>query len=230
MIENKKVNKKNIIILMVSLLFIITSTMLFLELAEDVWEEEQFYIDEVASELLKVDEIHPLYAVITWVTTLGSVPLLVSATIILSLYLMFSSKHTKWEVTFLLINMIGISTLTSILKRIIHRDRPGIFGQYEDWSYSFPSGHTTGAIAFYGFCAYVVWRSGKKQKSRILISLCLLLLAVVIAFSRIMLGVHYFTDILAGATIASSWLLICLIMMEWLTWRKNMKGHFYTSK
>ena len=229
MTENKMLSKKNIIILMVSLLIIITSTMLFFELAEDVWEEKKFYIVDVASDLLKFDALHPLHAFITWITTLGSVPFLVSSTILLSIYLIFSSKHTKWEVIFLLINMIGISSLTSILKRIIHRDRPGIFGQYEDWTYSFPSGHTTGAIAFYGFFAYVIWRGGKKQISRILIGLSLLLLAVVIALSRIMLGVHYFTDIVAGAAIASSWLLLCFIMMEWFTWRKKMKSHKYTS-
>ena len=213
--------KKVIFTVIASLLIITSSSILFIEIAEEVWEEESFYIDEIANEILQIDNTQSFHLIATWITELGSVPFLVTTTIFLSIYFIFSNKYTRWTVMFLLVNMLGISAITSLLKMIFQRERPAIFAQFDGVGYSFPSGHTTGAIAFYGFCAYVVWRSGKKHVGRILLTLFLTVLAVMVALSRIMLGVHYFTDIIAGAAIATSWLIICLLLMEWFTWKQK---------
>src|SRR5699024_8444544 len=122
---------------------------------------------------------------------------------------------------FFVINMIGISTMTSVLKEFFKRDRPSINAQYDGTGFSFPSGHSTGSVAFYGFILYLLWRSNIKQWLKWLLIFISGLLAVMIPFSRVILGVHYFTDILAGMALALAWLTLCILVLEFLSRRTS---------
>ena len=199
----------------------IISVRLFLTIAAKINEGDIFYLDEILGEGLAVGEGNPIHTLMEVITKLGSVPFLTFATISLAIYLFLARKHSNQTAIFLLINMIGISLMTTILKDFFHRDRPGIFEQYDGTGYSFPSGHTTGSISFYGFCAYLVWLHVRETWKRVILTAFLLLLALMISFSRVILAVHYVTDIVAGAAIASIWLLLCILLLEVLKWRKQ---------
>lgn len=74
--------------------------------------------------------------------------------------------------------------------------------------YSFPSGHSMISAAFYGFLIYLIYKKVKNKKLKITLIIVLSILIVSIGISRIYLGVHYTSDVLAGFTVSVSYLII----------------------
>ena len=105
--------------------------------------------------------------------------------------------------------------LNVFLKHLFNRSRPS----WDDPlltldSSSFPSGHTAGATLFYGFlAAYMVWRMKNSAARALAVLGCALMIALV-GFSRIYLGVHFLSDVLAAVSISTVWLVICLIAVR----------------
>jgi undecaprenyl-diphosphatase len=79
---------------------------------------------------------------------------------------------------------------------------------------SFPSGHAMGSAIGLGMCLVVALRFLKKKRSRILISAAVILLILLIGFSRIYLRAHWFTDVVGGFTLAAAWLVCCLALLN----------------
>ncbi len=105
----------------------------------------------------------------------------------------------------------GGAILDEILKLIFRRVRPELLlGGQHLTSYSFPSGHATGAICFFGFLIWLSWKLLTKPILNVVITLILVLMVLLIGFSRIYLGVHYPTDVLGGYLAGGSWLIINL--------------------
>ena len=105
-----------------------------------------------------------------------------------------------------LINLIFVFMLNYILKLIFSRTRPIDINIITETGYSFPSGHAMISLAIYGFLAYLLWKSDFKYK-KIGVSL-LVLLIVLIGISRIYLGVHYTSDVIAGFIVSLGYLLL----------------------
>src|SRR5699024_2766381 len=191
------------------------AVLVFVEIADDILEKEKFEIDQFFQHISWIEQENALHQVMSLVTEAGSVVFLVIASILVVVY-MFLAKKSKWMVIFFIINMVGISAMTTVLKELFKRDRPEIITQYDGTGFSFPSGHSTGAIAFYGFILYMLWRSNIRQWLKWLLIFICGLLAIMIPFSRVILGVHYFTDILAGIALSLAWLILCIIVLEYL--------------
>jgi len=91
----------------------------------------------------------------------------------------------------------------------------GLVPVYVETSYSFPSGHATIAVAFYGFLIYVVWRNTKSWTYKINLLFAGLVIIAAIGFSRLYLGVHFLSDVLSGYLLGLLWLIISVSMVEW---------------
>ena len=104
-----------------------------------------------------------------------------------------------------LINLLSVFTLNYVLKIIFSRERPIDINIISETGYSFPSGHAMISLAIYGFFAYLLWKSNYKYKKIGVI--LLILLIILIGISRIYLGVHYTSDVIAGFIISLSYLL-----------------------
>lgn len=143
------------------------------------------------------------------ITLFGEVFVVVFFAVLASLFLW--RKRLKKEIVALWIALIGGSATTYLLKIIIDRPRPIDAVILED-SASFPSGHATIAVAFYGFFAYLLFNNIKNihtsQKYRASIILAGAVLIFLIGFSRLYLGVHYLSDVLAGYLVGLLWLLV----------------------
>ena len=106
------------------------------------------------------------------------------------------------------LNLILASLTNYTLKQIVQRPRPIEYRIIDESGYSLPSGHSMVSMAFYGYLIYLIYKQiGNKYIKWSLISL-LSLLIISIGISRIYLGVHYVSDVIAGFLVAISYLII----------------------
>lgn len=127
--------------------------------------------------------------------------------ILLSCLMILFVKNKKISKAFLL-NLILVFLLNYVLKIIFARSRPIDINLIVETGFSFPSGHAMMSLGIYGFLIYLLLLSDKNKISKIIGSASLILLIFLIGISRIYLGVHYATDVIAGFIISASYLLL----------------------
>lgn len=137
------------------------------------------------------------------ISFLASASVLISITIILWLILK-NKKITKY----ISLNLVLSFVLNRLIKIIIQRPRPQAFPLVIENGYSFPSAHAMISFAYYGFIIYLIMKSNKTKKEKVIYTLLLSLLILLIGISRIYLGVHYATDVIGGFVIALAYLVI----------------------
>ena len=177
---------------------------LFLAFAEDVFNKEivrgdvigyQFISDYIMSEKLT--------PVIKMITNFGGAMVLS----ITALLLLIMIKDKKIGVG-ILINLCTATGLNLILKSLLQRPRPTEFRIINETGYSFPSGHSMISMAFYGFIIYLIYEKVKNKYIKWTSITLLSILIVMIGFSRIYLGVHYVSDVLAGFLFSIAYLIV----------------------
>ena len=187
--------------------YIIISLFAFILIATAVLFKATMKEDLLLYYLLISIKNNILLSVATLLSFLGSI----KGLIVVSFFLIFILKSNKQRI-FLFLDLIGSGLIINITKNIFLRERP-IIGQNLLADYSFPSGHTFIAITFYGFLLYLVMKD-KKVSYRKLKEGVLLFLIITIPLSRLILGVHYLTDVLGGITLGLAYLFFLIIMYE----------------
>ena len=118
--------------------------------------------------------------------------------------------------------LAGNAWLNPTLKAVFSRLRPtSDSGLSAAIGYSFPSGHSSGAMVTYGMFAYLVWRMSARRRG---VAICGLAIAVILAVgaSRVYLGVHFLSDVLAGYASGAAWLALVVAAVEvWCATRKS---------
>jgi membrane protein DedA with SNARE-associated domain/membrane-associated phospholipid phosphatase len=106
----------------------------------------------------------------------------------------------------------GAGLLTIILKNLIRRPRPPAAADFlNGTTFSFPSGHALGSLVGYGMLAYVIGASlNETQEGRLRLVIATAVLVIAIGISRLYLGVHYFSDVVAGYAVGILWLSVCI--------------------
>jgi len=101
------------------------------------------------------------------------------------------------------------------LKHTFHRTRPiGALQHLSDPSYSYPSGHAMGAMIGYGMLTYLVLLRVRQPAARALVTAIAALVIIAIGTSRLVLAVHYFTDVVGGFAAGAVWLALSLAAVE----------------
>ena len=130
-----------------------------------------------------------------------AVALTISAVVFVFLY----RRRLLVEASLLPLVLGGAELLNLILKLSFHRARPEVAFVKLD-TYSFPSGHAMISTAAYGALAYLAWPYLRTRRRRVLTIAATAIFVVLICFSRLYLGVHYLSDVLAGAAGGLFWL------------------------
>ena len=112
------------------------------------------------------------------------------------------------DAVFVIFNLIFLRLLNYVIKIIIKRDRPNILRLIKIGEYSFPSGHAMISMGVYGYLIYLIYKKIKNPYIKYLGIIILSLLIILIGISRIYLGVHYFSDVVAGYTLSLIYLII----------------------
>ncbi len=174
-------------------------------------------VDRRLAALLLVFRSPLLLSVFLKVTLLGNWQIILGGTGLFSLYL-FLEKKMNFLVPFW-VTLGGCGFFTTVGKWLFHRQRP--FDMTRFLEFSFPSGHSAYSACFYGFLAYFMIRQTKDRVRQIDIVFAWGLIVGAVGFSRLYLGVHYLSDVLAGALLGFSWLLIGISLVEWKEARGN---------
>jgi membrane-associated phospholipid phosphatase len=156
-----------------------------------------------------------LTAVLTAFTTIGSSVVLVS--LACSVTVLLAATRRSAEAALVAGATAGALLLWPLLKNIVERTRPedGHLVQVSSWAY--PSGHSLASAVVFGVLAVLGYRRARTRATRVAIAVTAALLVAVVGVSRVYLGVHWPTDVLAGWLIGALWLAVCLWVYEWLT-------------
>ena len=123
----------------------------------------------------------------------------ISVIIVVFILLIFLGKENIYK----LMLTVGITVGTNqLLKHTIRRVRPDHLRLIKETGYSYPSGHSMVSVALYGLLIYLIHKNVKNKVLRVILIIPLLVLILGIGISRIYLGVHYPTDVLAGFSLA----------------------------
>ena len=133
--------------------------------------------------------------------------------IFFALVLFFVWKRWWPFIITLVVAVPGGMLLNEWVKVLVHRQRPFVDGPFVDWSgYSFASGHTIGATLLYGQLLLFILPVLKARHWRLLSIFSAISLVALVGFSRIALGAHFLTDVLAAILFGIIWLALCLVL------------------
>jgi undecaprenyl-diphosphatase len=185
----------------------------FAEIADNVREGATQRFDERIMHWMATHQTATRRMVMADITELGTGVVVMMVVAIAALFL-WLTRHKHSAALLLVATSVGI-VINSFLKDVFHRDRPAIF----DWgtevfSSSFPSGHAMSAAIVYGTVAYLAARLQRTHLARALTIGAALILILLIAFSRVYLGVHYPSDTLAGLLVGLAWAAFCMATLE----------------
>jgi membrane-associated phospholipid phosphatase len=160
------------------------------------------------------------------VTRLGNVPVLAAVTLVAAIVL--ARKRLTSELELLLLAAIGAEILSVGLKLGFERERPFFPDPLATEStYSFPSGHASVSLAVYGTIGYIAARHAPSRGRQIGILVAAAGLILLIGFSRLYLGVHYLSDVIAGFSLGLAWVALCVVLLHL---RLRLKARRQTSR
>jgi undecaprenyl-diphosphatase len=191
----------------------LAATWIFVTIAGEVREGETQAFDVAVLRYIETHQTPFLDNAAIEITFLGT-GLIVMTIVIVSGMFLWLTKH-KHSALLLIVATTGSILVNNLLKMGFDRPRPQVFewGQHTVSS-SFPSGHAMSAATVYMTVAYLAARLQRRHISRVLTLIAATIVVVLIAISRLYLGVHYPTDVAAGVLIGIAWAALCMAMLE----------------
>ena len=194
---------------------------LFFELADEIGAGESLAEFDVAlsaalHEHLSLETLR----VFSIITRLGDGEVLFAIGVVA--FAVLAAKRLRLLAAAWVVTTLSGALLNRILKAIFERSRPlhdhGLTAE-EGWS--FPSGHASGSMLVYGLLAYVVVRN-TPSTWHVPAALAGIALVIFVGSSRVLLQVHYLSDVLAGYASATAWIAICIAALETVRWRERL--------
>jgi len=203
------------LVLTAQLIVLVAAGWAFGSLAQDVLGRKDFTrIDEPAVRYLAENRTGWLTAVLRDVTWLGSTALLIPMVVVVSLA--FRRRTRSWApAAQLALSLGGAIVLYDVIKPLVSRPRPQI-GHLVSVAtgYAFPSGHATQTAAVGVTLAILVSAITRSWRRKVAIWMAAILVALAVGFSRVYLGVHWPTDVLAGYALGALWATLCCVTLK----------------
>jgi membrane-associated phospholipid phosphatase len=200
------------------LLGLILSVLVMLLMAKIHEEIAQPFLEHVDQQLMQTIHAHNTPALTRLAFTLSFIgsPLALVPGIALSALVLWAVKLRR-DALLLVIAIGGAALLDTVLKLHFRRIRPTVpWALVTEHSFSFPSGHSVGAVVLYGTITYLIWNHLHDLAQRAAVIASALLLIAGIGASRVYIGVHYPTDVAAGYLVGLLWLLTLIGANQYL--------------
>ena len=208
--------------LLLGLAAAVASLVFFGWLADEVLEGQTRHFDDATRAAVHTLASPTLTSAMRGISFLGSTLFLMVATIMVVAW--FALRKWGREAKLFAITMIGASLLNTTLKLAFQRPRPiPFFDLTPPETYSFPSGHALASCCFFAGLAAILPGRVKQKRARMLIWIAAATMFLLIGLSRIYLGVHYTTDVIAGFTAALIWILVVRFVELQLARRRRRK-------
>jgi undecaprenyl-diphosphatase len=208
-------------LLLAGLAIILVCVTFFAMLADEVMEGGTQRFDDSVLLWMNRHASPPLTGVALDFTALGS-GLIVWLVLLAASVFLWSSRH-RWSVGLLWVSVLGAGLINSMMKMLFQRERPHLFPWRTPYAglSSFPSGHSMTAMVCYATLAYLVARLAPTAFLRRFTIGMAAVLILLIGMSRMYLGVHYPTDVLAGFATGLAWASFCALGMEALRYFRH---------
>lgn len=201
--NERKENKQLYMLILFVVLFIIDAIL--------VINNKTLVFDNTISNLIvKIPErFNGTLKVITNIGGMEILPII----ILIVCFVLVLRKKTKYSILILMNSILScISYIT--IKNMIQRPRPQPFRFIIADGYSFPSGHSTNNMAFYGILIYLIWKEIKNKKIKIIMTIMLSIMILIMGITRIYFNVHYASDVIGGFLLGIICILICIITIS----------------
>ncbi|MFL5738884.1 MAG: phosphatase PAP2 family protein [Flavisolibacter sp.] len=195
------------------LVLFVCALVAFLYITRKIFLQNKTQFDQRVFAFLKNHVSERNNDIMQFFTFLGTHQFLIPANLLLIAYYGLIKKN-KWysiKVPAIALSSLGLMFL---LKNSFNRERPAIPLLKEAAGLSFPSGHALMSVTFYGLIIYIVFKSYRDKDWKWIIIALLILLILIIGFSRIYLRVHYASDVMAGYCIGFLWLVFAIWLLN----------------
>lgn len=207
------------ITVIISLAAAVLSLFLFAWIAHEVGEGDTARFDLALRAWVHQFASPGMTRAMTAISLLGYNILIVELVFALAVFLYLRWRHAAgW----LAVSMAGALALDLALKYAFHRPRPQAFVGVSPPSYSFPSGHALCSFCFYAVLAGLIAARTRSLALRVAVGIAAAALVIAIGLSRIYLGMHYPSDVIAGYLAAAVWVTTLLMLDRWRSNRKRV--------
>ena len=198
-------------LVLISLLFL-SALLSFALIAHEVVSETEADFDERLFRLIATYTTAELVSLMSAMTFFGSSAFLFPAYALLILYYLFTrQRRTSINIAVIALSSTG---MLHLLKRIFQRQRPDLPLINSLNTYSFPSGHALSSFIFSMIVIHLIWKTKWKKLWKWISSSLMLLFALLVGLSRVILKMHYASDVIAGFCLGLVWVLLSFSLME----------------
>ena len=201
----------------------IAAILFFAWLSSEVLEGETKHFDAVTRDFVHQFASPTVTATMRGISFIGSTLFLSTASIVM--FIWFMSRHWRRDAWLFGLTMIGAGILNTTLKLTFGRPRPvPFFNLLAPESFSFPSGHSLASFCFFGALATILSARINNRKIHLTVWTVAAVIVFLIGLSRIYLGVHYTTDVIAGFTAALIWVSVVRFVENRITRRRSSRA------
>jgi undecaprenyl-diphosphatase len=204
--------KSKILLLLAAFVVFWTPVVIFSKIAAEVMDRQPIGIDYNILHAVHSFASPVLDRFFIFITNLGSAEFIIIATLMILAYLLY--KHQRQNALILAASVSGAAITNFVLKALVHRTRPSLWHQViTETGYSFPSGHAMLSSALILSVVFIIWKTRFRWVGVIIGAI----LIGLIGLSRVYLGVHFPTDIVAGWSVSFVWVFIVLVVTKSLS-------------
>ncbi|MFZ6720452.1 phosphatase PAP2 family protein [Undibacterium sp. Ji49W] len=183
---------------------------IFSALASEVAEHEVFAFDQPLLMFFHAHANTQLDSIMLFFTHIGSAPWVVPFELVL--FAWFVYKRLRMDALFAFLSLTGAAALNVLAKNFFARSRPDFWISLQpETTFSFPSGHSMNAMALAALLIILGWKS----KARWLITAISACFVLMVSVSRLYLGVHYPSDVMAAWAAALTWVVGLALILKW---------------
>lgn len=214
---NTRIESRLLVEIIVSILLVLSSLFLFLKIGSEVLGNDLLHFDSAVTQFIYAFRSENMTIFMKFITFLGSPAFLVLTSVIMIIFIY--SRRRKDAFIYLGILVTGV-ILNYVLKLIFQRPRPTDLSLIHESTYSFPSGHSMNGLVFYLVLSYFVFRETGNKKLSYAVLMISMFIVLLIGISRIYLGVHYPTDVIAGYIAGFLWVTSAILFEKTIIYRR----------